>query len=93
MAAQSGFAPVQKLLHGVTGGRPHVGPSDQERAAWAAENGGQFPQVFSVSLSASVKCCHTLHYSFSLSFLISFHLIPISYSDGAGVCLRAFPSL
>lgn len=45
LAAQSGFATVQELLHGVSGGRPHAGPPHQERAAWATQNGGQLSQV------------------------------------------------
>lgn len=48
LAAQSGFAPVQELLHGIAGGCSDVGPSDQERAAWAAQDGGQFPQVINL---------------------------------------------
>lgn len=46
MVAQLGFAPVSLLFHGVPGGCPHARPPHKERAEGSAEDGGQFPQVW-----------------------------------------------
>lgn len=46
MAAQPGSAPVPLLLHGVSGGCPYAWSPHQEGTEGPAEDGGQFPQVW-----------------------------------------------
>lgn len=56
VAAQSRTTSVPQLLHGVLGGRSHVGPPDQEGPEGAPEDGGQLPQV-----PASPRLFHFQH--------------------------------
>lgn len=60
MAAQSRSTSVPQLLHGVFGGRAHVGPPHQEGPQSAFKNGGQLSQVNSLETLMSKESFKTL---------------------------------
>lgn len=62
MAAEPGAPSVPQLLHGMPGGCSDAGSLNEERPAWAAQNGGQLSQVRGLKLETSptVRCLHYL---------------------------------